>query len=39
MVEADLGIAVIPHSAASAYAGMPCFIRCPLAEPWADRGL
>lgn len=40
MVEAGLGIAVIPQSAASAYAGMPRFVRRPLAEPWAaDRGL
>ena len=35
MVEAGLGIAVIPQSAASAYAGSPRFVRRPLDEPWA----
>lgn len=39
MVEAGLGIAIIPQSAASAYAGMPRFVRRPLAEPWAARQL
>lgn len=39
MVEAGLGIAVIPTSAASAYAGARRFVRKPLAEPWADREL
>ncbi|RZL90271.1 MAG: LysR family transcriptional regulator [Variovorax sp.] len=39
MVEAGLGIAVIPQSAASAYAGNPRFVRRPLAEPWAQRAL
>jgi DNA-binding transcriptional LysR family regulator len=39
MVEAGLGIAVIPTSAASAYAGAKRFVRKNLAEPWADREL
>lgn len=39
MVEAGLGIAVVPRSAASAYAGARRFVRKPLAEPWADREL
>lgn len=39
MVEAGMGIAVIPESAASAYAGNSRFARRPLAEPWADRAL
>jgi DNA-binding transcriptional LysR family regulator len=39
MVEAGLGIAVIPQSAAAAYAGNPRFVRCPLDEPWARREL
>jgi len=39
MVEAGMGIAVIPRSAASAYAGMPHFVRRPLAEAWANRVL
>ncbi len=39
MVEAGLGIAVIPRSAAAAYAGMSHFIRRPLADAWADRHL
>jgi DNA-binding transcriptional LysR family regulator len=37
MVEAGLGIAVIPQSAAAAYAGSARFVRRPLDEPWADR--
>ncbi|WP_436821689.1 LysR substrate-binding domain-containing protein [Variovorax sp. DT-64] len=39
MVEAGLGIAVIPRSAAAAYAGNPRFVRRPLDEPWAAREL
>lgn len=39
MVEAGLGIAVVPTSAASAYAGARRFVRKPLDEPWADREL
>lgn len=39
MVEAGLGIAVIPQSAAAAYAGNPRFTRRPLDEPWAARTL
>lgn len=39
MVEAGLGIAVVPASAASAYAGAPHFVRQLLAEPWAQRDL
>ncbi|MET0542799.1 MAG: LysR family transcriptional regulator [Variovorax sp.] len=39
MVEAGLGIAVIPQSAAAAYAGNPRFVRRPLDEPWAEREL
>lgn len=39
MVEAGLGIAVIPQSATSAYAGTAGFIRRPLSEPWAMREL
>ncbi|MDR0225479.1 MAG: LysR family transcriptional regulator [Burkholderiaceae bacterium] len=39
MVEAGLGIAVVPRSAAAAYAGSPRFARVPLDEPWAARQL
>lgn len=39
MVEAGLGIVVIPQSAARAYAGTKKFVRRPLAEDWADRKL
>nr|WP_192871676.1 LysR family transcriptional regulator [Variovorax sp. JS1663] len=39
MVEAGLGIAVIPRSAAAAYAGTGRFVRRPLDEPWAARDL
>jgi DNA-binding transcriptional LysR family regulator len=39
MIEAGLGIAVMPQSAASAYAGSPQFTRLALAEPWAERTL
>ncbi|MDM0116427.1 LysR substrate-binding domain-containing protein [Variovorax sp. J22R133] len=37
MVQAGLGISVIPRSAASAYAGSARFVRRPLDESWADR--
>ncbi|SEA82065.1 MULTISPECIES: LysR substrate-binding domain-containing protein [Acidovorax] len=39
MVEAGMGIAIIPHSAAAAYAGSRRFVRRPLDEPWAAREL
>lgn len=39
MVEAGLGIAIVPNSAASAYAGSAQFERRPLNEPWAEREL
>jgi DNA-binding transcriptional LysR family regulator len=39
MVEAGLGVAVIPQSAATAYAGADRFVRRPLAEAWAAREL
>ncbi|MES2361351.1 MAG: LysR substrate-binding domain-containing protein [Pseudomonadota bacterium] len=39
MVEAGLGIAVMPHSAAAAYAGSRRFVRRPLDEAWAPRAL
>ena len=39
MVEAGLGIAVVPESAASAYAGTRRFVRRALDEPWAAREL
>lgn len=39
MVEAGLGVAVIPQSAATAYAGADRFVRRPLAEAWAQREL
>jgi DNA-binding transcriptional LysR family regulator len=39
MVEAGLGIAVIPVSASSAYAGSKRFIRRPLDEAWSARSL
>jgi DNA-binding transcriptional LysR family regulator len=39
MVEAGLGIAIIPQSAATAYAGSKRFVRRPLDEPWAERVL
>ena len=39
MVEAGLGIAVVPTSAAAAYAGSDQFERRPLGEPWAGREL
>ena len=39
MVEAGLGISVIPQSAAAAYAGSAQFVRRPLDETWAARNL
>ena len=39
MIEAGLGIAVMPQSAASAYAGTPRFVQLRLDEPWAARTL
>jgi DNA-binding transcriptional LysR family regulator len=39
MVDAGLGIAVIPQSAVSAFAGSALFARLALAEPWAAREL
>ncbi|MDY7545115.1 LysR family transcriptional regulator [Glaciimonas sp. CA11.2] len=39
MVEAGLGITVLPESAASAYAGANRFVRRLLDEPWAGREL
>ena len=39
MVEAGLGIAVVPASAASAYAGNRRFVRRALDEAWAPRQL
>ena len=39
MVEAGLGIAIIPQSALSAYAGSALFTRLSLAEQWASREL
>jgi len=39
MVEAGLGIAVVPTSAAAAYAGTSSFCRRPLDEPWIGREL
>jgi DNA-binding transcriptional LysR family regulator len=39
MVEAGLGVAVVPTSAASAYAGTRHFVRRALDEAWVDREL
>lgn len=39
MIEAGLGIAIMPQSAATAYAGARKFSRRPLAETWAARDL
>ncbi|MDK3024119.1 LysR family transcriptional regulator [Cupriavidus taiwanensis] len=39
MVEAGLGIAVLPASAGAAYAGTRRFVRVPLDEPWRERQL
>jgi DNA-binding transcriptional LysR family regulator len=39
MVEAGLGVAIVPQSAAAAYAGTERFVRRELAEDWAPREL
>ena len=39
MVEAGLGLAIVPGSAASAFAGSKHFVRRRLEEPWRDREL
>jgi len=39
MVEAGLGIAVLPESSAAAYAGARRFVRRALDEPWVEREL
>lgn len=39
MVQAGLGIAIVPTSAASAYAGTHQFARLALDEPWVNREL
>ncbi|MBS7777526.1 LysR substrate-binding domain-containing protein [Acidovorax sp. CCYZU-2555] len=39
MVEAGMGVAVVPQSAAAAYAGAAHFARRPLAASWAARSL
>ena len=39
MVEAGLGLAVLPQSAAKAYTGTAGFVCLPLDEPWAQRSL
>ncbi len=39
MVEAGLGLAILPASAARGHAGAPQFARRPLAESWAPRQL
>ena len=39
MVEAGLGLAIVPTSAAAAYAGSDRFVRRELAEPWVAREL
>ena len=39
MVEAGLGVAIVPASAATAFAGTERFLRCELGEPWAPREL
>lgn len=39
MVEAGLGVAVVPRSAATAYAGTSPFVLRPLSDPWAQREL
>jgi DNA-binding transcriptional LysR family regulator len=39
MVEAGLGIAIVPTSAAAAFAGTPRFLRRELDEPWSAREL
>jgi DNA-binding transcriptional LysR family regulator len=37
MVQAGMGIAIVPVSAAAAYAGSPAFVRVKLDEAWIDR--
>src|SRR5262249_14023395 len=39
MVEAGLGVAIVPASAATAFAGSDRFVRCALDEDWAPREL
>ena len=39
MIEAGLGVAIVPTSAAAAFAGTPRFLRRKLREPWAARDL
>ncbi|GAB2898421.1 LysR family transcriptional regulator [Paralcaligenes sp. KSB-10] len=39
MIEVGLGIAIMPQSAVTAYAGSRKFVRRPLAETWASREL
>lgn len=39
MVESGMGVAVVPRSAATAYAGTSPFELRPLADAWADREL
>ena len=39
MVEAGLGVAIVPTSAAAAFAGSERFLRLELDEPWAAREL
>ena len=39
MVQAGLGAAIVPTSAATAYAGSSAFERRELGEPWAEREL
>jgi DNA-binding transcriptional LysR family regulator len=39
MVEAGLGLGIVPSSAASAFAGTRHFVRRRLEEPWRDRTL
>lgn len=39
MVEAGLGVAIVPTSAAAAFAGTSRFLRRELDEPWAPREL
>ncbi|MDO9404025.1 MAG: hypothetical protein Q7T87_08350 [Polaromonas sp.] len=39
MLEAGLGVAIVPKSAAAAYAGTEGFERRPLDEDWVEREL
>jgi DNA-binding transcriptional LysR family regulator len=39
MLEAGLGVAIVPKSAAAAYAGTEGFVRRPLDEDWVEREL